>query len=610
MLETNKLALQLYYPDLYKKMNEITLENFLYNIHPAKNGQMTFAVQKREELCYLHSRYNPEREVEQWVHVIETDADIIVVVGIGLGHALPHLAVKFEGRKVVVVEPDLHIFSAVLAHVDFSTWLKDDSFTFLVGCDAFLISYILSELIWNNMLSPDSVYITAFPVYERMNPNFVKTIKEQISVQWMNLQVQEATHKRFSKAWITTTLKNISYINRDMSAAYISEALHNLPVILIAAGPSLEKNIHILKRLQNRAVLFAVGSAVNILESNGIEPHIIMAIDSAESERNIFARTCFSSALLLYTQMLHPDIVHMYPGPKAWVKLKEDKGTEYVCKRLNIPYIEAADGPSVANVAFDFISKQLRPSAIILVGQDLAYTNDQTHARGAVHDTSVKLDEEGFILLEDVEGNMVRTTSGFIAMKNFFEVYMQYEQPSVPVYNCTEGGLPIRGIPNYSLIEIAEKECKHTLPIQEIMQKIKGHTHKEINPDTEKALWHELQQAAHTIHVLSEKRSEKLRNLSPVSDSFSIQFDEIKHVSRKIEEHVIYQHMIEPYVQWLIDASNRRIQHEVKKSDDIIKTKEKLLKELLAQYMQVHEYIELFRKTVEEILYGTVPAKD
>ncbi len=142
------------------------------------------------------------------------------------------------------------------------------------------------------------------------------------------------------------------------------------------------------------------------------------------------------------------------------------------------------------------------------------------------------------------------------------------------------------------------------------MQKIKGHTHKEINPDTEKALWHELQQAAHTIHVLSEKRSEKLRNLSPVSDSFSIQFDEIKHVSRKIEEHVIYQHMIEPYVQWLIDASNRRIQHEVKKSDDIIKTKEKLLKELLAQYMQVHEYIELFRKTVEEILYGTVPAKD
>lgn len=612
MLECNIQALQEGYPDLYKRLQKVEGNKEEQIIELARNGQPTLIIKTDEQPLYIHSRYNPEREAYQWVQALQLKSDMLVVIGMGLGYILPALALSYPNSKIVIVEQSEEVFMATIQHVDISTWLKDERFIFLVGCDPFLTGRLLAEYIWQRNLSPDYLQITGLSVYDRMYPGIIEAVKEQINFQWTELRVQEATYERFSKVWMTTTLRNAQYINQHPSVESVCEKLYGIPVIIVAAGPSLEKNVHILEQIEDRAIILAVGSSVNILEKYGIEPHIIMAIDSAESEKNIFATSSFFSPLLVYAHTLHPDIVHSYPGSKAWVKLKEDRVVEYICKRLNLSYIEAADGPSVANIAFDFAIKQLKASAVILIGQDLAYTNNQTHASGVVHGTSIKVNTSGHLLVQDINGNTVATSSAFIAMKNFYEVYMQYEKPSMPIYNCTEGGLSILGIPNDFLKETIEHVCSSIYPIKKWINEAicaSDRVRKE-EKIQEKEMWNELLEGAQRLFVLSEKRVGIVDGLSAIHPAFTNEFAKVNDITQQIENDPTYEYMIQPYVQWLIDASSRHIHDATQKTDDIIKTKEKLLEELRKQYKRIHEHIVLFKQTVEGISNGTVSTEN
>lgn len=98
--------------------------------------------------------------------------------------------------------------------------------------------------------------------------------------------------------------------------------------------------------------------------------------------------------------------------------------------------------------------------------------------------------------------------------------------------------------------------------------------------------------------------------LSAIHPAFTNEFAKVNDITQQIENDPTYEYMIQPYVQWVIDASARHIHDATQKADDIIKTKEKLLKELHKQYKRIHEHIVLFKQTVEGISNGTVSTEN
>lgn len=71
-----------------------------------------------------------------------------------------------------------------------------------------------------------------------------------------------------------------------------------LPAVIVGAGPSLKENIPFLKTLQDKALILAGGSAVDLL---GFKPHFVAAIDKYKPV------TSFPEVPLLTQLRAHPD---------------------------------------------------------------------------------------------------------------------------------------------------------------------------------------------------------------------------------------------------------------------------------------------------------------
>ncbi|GEN35037.1 motility associated factor glycosyltransferase family protein [Aneurinibacillus danicus] len=608
MKQKNQLALQQQYPDLYNRLQQELSDSIALRVEKTKNGMDTVVALHNGQEMYVHSRYQPEHEAEQWVHLLPQEVEVLVIIGMGLGYSLSWLARRYSNQTIIIIEPDMAMFRKATECRDLSVYLQNERFVFLVGQESYVTAHILAEYMIQNKLTFSQLCIASPPVYQRLYPDIVGELQARIADKLAELQVQEATYAYFARTWLVTTIKNAGYLSQHPSAHLIKEKLKGLPVIIAAAGPSLTKNIHLLKQAEDKALIIGVGSAINILEKHQIRPHIIMALDSAESEKNVFVNFSDTSPLLVYTHSLHPDAVAGYSGQKAWVKLKEDSIIGYICSRLNMDYLEIVDGPSVANVAFDFAIRGLRASAVLLVGQDLAYTDNRYHAAGAVHDSSAHaLREEqlkGYTLTRDIYGAPVYTSRAFIAMKNFFEIYMKYEKPNIPVYNCTEGGIPLTGIPNIPLAQALEQFGMQSYPIREWIHKaVSGWDECDAVPLH--SLWEELQREADILVSLSARRIRELQRLLPVSPDFSAGFARVAALTEEIDKNELYHNMIVPHVQWMVEASTRNVHHTTAHIIDEQEKKKLFVIELLRQYEEIHEYIILLQRALEENAYGT-----
>src|SRR5690606_14512304 len=105
------------------------------------------------------------------------------------------------------------------------------------------------------------------------------------------------------------------------------------------------------------------------------------------------------------------------------------------------------DAPSIAVVTFQLL-KQLGSKQIILVGQNLAYQNDQLYADGIKYDfVSNELDESelgDLLSIKDVYGNEIKTNEDFNKMRAQLELYIEASN-DIEVINTTKGGAEIKG---------------------------------------------------------------------------------------------------------------------------------------------------------------------
>jgi len=89
-----------------------------------------------------------------------------------------------------------------------------------------------------------------------------------------------------------------------------------IPGILVSAGPSLEKNIHLLKGLEDKCVIMAAGTAVRIMEDFGLAPHFMVGIDAGAKEGEIHSNVKNKDIYFIYSNQVSTYSVDGYKGPK------------------------------------------------------------------------------------------------------------------------------------------------------------------------------------------------------------------------------------------------------------------------------------------------------
>ncbi|EAI2415507.1 DUF115 domain-containing protein, partial [Campylobacter coli] len=220
--------------------------------------------------------------------------------------------------------------------------------------------------------------------------------------------------------------------------------------IIVSTGPSLTKQLPLLKKYANTATIFCADSAYPILAKHGIKPDYVCMLERTEITAEFFNHD-FGE--------FDKDIVFVCAGvvhPKAIEYLKGRNRKYLIIPRylyfpiyIKLKYFDFLyNTPSVAHMSY-FLSVLLNHKNIIFIGQDLAYAeNGNSHPDDYQNSANYESQMYEHILTTAYGGNgKVETHSIWLLFKNWFENEMipNTRKMGITTYNCTEGGARIEG---------------------------------------------------------------------------------------------------------------------------------------------------------------------
>ncbi|ECL0922320.1 motility associated factor glycosyltransferase family protein, partial [Campylobacter jejuni] len=147
--------------------------------------------------------------------------------------------------------------------------------------------------------------------------------------------------------------------------------------IVVSAGPSLTKQLPLLKAYQDKAVIFCADGALSMLEKEGITPDYVTNLDFTDLAMKFFQNKENKLFLNILSCATHPSLVCCLDNKS--VVLREDP----LYQRFNLNdfgYIDT--GTHVSHFSYT-LALALGFKNIIMIGQDLAFDEEgNSHSKG------------------------------------------------------------------------------------------------------------------------------------------------------------------------------------------------------------------------------------
>ncbi|WP_270992902.1 motility associated factor glycosyltransferase family protein [Campylobacter upsaliensis] len=226
--------------------------------------------------------------------------------------------------------------------------------------------------------------------------------------------------------------------------------------VIVSTGPSLSKQLPLLKEVQERVVIFAADSAYPILMQNDIVPDYVCMVErtdfTAEFFKHDFGNKDDKTTFLL-ASLVHPNAIEYL----------EKRGRNYILipKHLNFAqYVDLkafallSSAVSVAHMALA-LALELEFKELVFIGQDLAY-DDVGHSHPKDYQHSANFESEAYEKIKVVAyggEDFVESHEIWIFFRQILEDLVKYVV-SAKIYNATQGGARIEG-----MIEKPFSEC-------------------------------------------------------------------------------------------------------------------------------------------------------
>lgn len=237
----------------------------------------------------------------------------------------------------------------------------------------------------------------------------------------------------------------------------------SLPAIISGAGPSITKQLPLLAKLKDKALILAAGSALSVLTRSGIAPHAAGAIDPTDEQVSRLMNSFAIDVPVFYRQRFNAKALAMWPGTLLFVG---DNTTSFQVgrwfeERLGLSSsMEVIGGVSASNFLIE-IAALLGFKALVLSGVDLCYgaEGQERYAEGVVADPAdAPRIKEGIRAkssnLIEVPGNggMVSTKHDWFLEALCFTAFKE-RNADVALLNASPQGMAIAGVPYVSLEE-------------------------------------------------------------------------------------------------------------------------------------------------------------
>lgn len=439
-------------------------------IEVAKTGVPTLIWTPAEgKALTYHSRYDPVKEAVRQVASVYKNQTHVLLLGFGLGYMADELfrAIDQVGEpRMFVVEPDPGVFIAALRSRDLAPMLASQSICWCVGVSPDEVGNT-----WNTLLDWSSMNNLAIVEHSPSAGRFRKyfdLVIEKIRYLCNRSKGNLVTLMHAGSEFHSNYFANLANSFSLPGVGRLFNKFNGVPAIVVAAGPSLDKNMHLLKQVKGRFPIIAVDTALRQLATQGIKPDIACAADpSYENSLDFVGVEDEQDVVLALEPMTHPDIYHNYSGPKMLMSF--GGGLYPIMKDYREEVGILICWGSIATTIFD-LAKRIGADPIIFMGLDLSFQDGRLHARGSYsddllfekvhaytsleHETADYINTRGAFKFTDATGSAVFTDHNMKIYKDWFED--QFRQTTQKVINATEGGIVDKFVEVMTLQQVIE----------------------------------------------------------------------------------------------------------------------------------------------------------
>lgn len=443
------------------------------------NGKSVIEVIAQGREWHLNSVYEPEMAAKMYAGRYKDVKSFWVyfVFGISDGRHLREMLKQFDDtNKLFIYEPNQEILALTMENFPLEELIRDervyiytDNIVWVGQKAGSVIDYCNRELIEFCIL----------PCYDMLYHELCEQFMDVTIREIQKVRIHRNTYEHFNRNYpynILYNIKNMLYHNNIYQIKQRLEGvdLSGIPAIVVAAGPSLDKNIHELKRAEGKAFIIVVDAAIKRVLKEGIRPDLVVTEDALVPD-SFFDMEGMENVFWMAEGVTKPEVMKRY-GKKVFyygrtLKLWDRK----LIETLRYRYPDLVTGGCVAHTAYG-MAIYLGFRTIILIGQDLAFTGGRSHTSG-IHDG--KEENEKYIkgrhltTVEDVDGNILETDAQMKWYKDWYETEFQIRKEYLDkVIDATEGGAKIEGTIIQPLCQTIDEECKRNFSMWELEEDI------------------------------------------------------------------------------------------------------------------------------------------
>ncbi len=568
--EKNLKALEKNRPFLHKLLKEIE-GNERFEVFLPKNVSYANIFDKKKKQ-FFYSDVDNDIASMQIKFERYREYPFVYMYGIGNGAVIDQLLKNDKLTQIVIVEPNLELIYIALNLYDWGEYLKSNKLIILME-DEVTKKTVIALMHSSNA----KYYIKVFDLL--LNCSYYETVfsKEYIAIYKKFLDVLRYVAEANGND-INDTFRGVKQHFENMNDMIHNHKLQELLkkkntelAVIVSTGPSLTKQLPLLKQYQDNITIISVDASFPILIKNGIVPDVVTSMERDEPTAKFFQDTSLKEqekTIFLCASLQHQSVFKAIKSEKLVIAMRpfaynnyfelDDYG--YICK-----------GMSSANMAHE-LAVLMGFKQCAFIGQDLAFGKDlKTHADDHVitdmdPEIQAQIESGQLFEIEAYGGNgTVKTNRYWNIFKDFIEQLIEDTQPLVNHYNATEGGARIAGSIEkplaWVLQKYAQKEKKEliicsTIDLDDVVFLQKQTTQKLQKIVTEsKILQEEVNRVflkiADKTKILENKEIEDAIELLSIGETLEL-LNAVSTIRKNIENSTIYGEFLVSIVQPLM----------------------------------------------------------
>jgi hypothetical protein len=523
-----------------------------------------------------------------------------IYFGVGLGIHLKLIQNKLHSSKVFVIEDDVELFRLSLFTTNYKEVFKDTKVFFSIAEDvsAFKLSY--------NKFSSSGYNHNHYIKYTIFSDSYIDKIK--------NIQDIIVTSNTLSypySAQLMSLIKTPEYLVEgyrylNIEKKHTNNLLTHKPVMLVAAGPSLRKNISWLKQNQDKFIIVSVLAAAQLLNEYEIKPDIVVNIDAHQIILKFFkgidTEKFFKDTKFLFSSMVNKKVSDKIAKENQYIfevttNYKVDFG------RIATPSV----GENTYGLLLSFGAKD-----IYLLGLDLAL-DPQTKQKYANQEHEISLNKETDILntqigstITNVKGNFldsVPSISLFTSSIYAFTELSKYRKREFQnVYNLNNGAflygaepLKVEDIELSKLSDLDKNSKGFRDDLKQFLDSV-----SEVSPN-KKDLINLSQQIQEAIRLYTITQTYKERKSFNSSDSYLLHFSKFINellalkTDDKLDINIIMYEYLQYITPYIFDFFNtNELKNHKKHTKYINKVFISQVEKMLVTYIETLKIYKLF----------------